>query len=492
MRQSRLVKRLEKLGNKERERFIRFVQSPYFNQHENTTRLLDLLMLAIEKGQDRYFQKEHLFKKLFPGEAYDEQQVYNVMTYLLRLYHRFLAHERMENQAYEESIMTLEEAYTNSQLDVFTNRAKYFEKQLQQQPTYDTQYYYTLFRYRTLWRDYTVNHVKRSDQKSGAQLLRSLDEFYILEKLRQCCLLRAHEMIMNTQYDFSMLSAVLDYVDKHWARFQHMPTIAAYYTVWQMLEESEEATHYQRLKALLLKHTDDYTFDTLNELYDFASNYCILKVNSGNRDFQKELFDIYKQSIKNETVLRNGKIDGWDYKNISTLGCHLEEFNWTYHFIETYKEKLLQTHQTNAYNYSLAYYHLSREDYDQARTLLLEVQFTEVQYHLGGNLLLMRSYYALDDIEALLSLLESMRIYIMRSKKMTVKEKRGYKNMLRFTKKLVQLKTDQMVMRTAEFTAKVEKLRDDIETNENVYAKSWILQQCKILLQGTAQKRMRM
>jgi hypothetical protein len=94
----------------------------------------------------------------------------------------------------------------------------------------------------------------------------------------------------------------------------------------------------------------------------------------------------------------------------------------------------------------------------------------------------MRSYYALDDVEALLSLLESMRIYIMRSKKMTVKEKKGYKNMLRFTKKMVQLKSDQVVMRVEEFRGKVEKLHSDVQSSANVYAKSWILQQCQELI----------
>ena len=262
-------------------------------------------------------------------------------------------------------------------------------------------------------------------------------------------------------------------------RYQDAPTIVAYYTVIKMLDDIENPEHYTKLKNLLSDHEKEYTKANLNELYNFASNYCVSRVNRGDKNFQKELFNIYQRSVKNKTVLSNGRIAGWDYKNIATLGCHLKEFNWTYHFIEDHKDKLIESHKVNAYNYSLAFYYASKRDFDKASDLLLEVQFTELQYHLGGNLLLVRCYYELGNMEALFSLLESLRIYVIRSKKMTTKEKKGYNSMIRFAKKIVHLKAERIAMSKKEFELKAQKLEQDIATNSNVYAKSWLLEKSR-------------
>jgi len=478
MRQSRLVKRLENLDSRQKEQFSKFVNSPYFNQHDKTVKLLNLIFIALEKQKPTNLERAKIFQKLYPQEKYEEQKLHNVMSYLMRLYHRFLALQRFEGQEFEESVSTLEQAYKESELDVFTNRSKLFEKTIKDHLTTDSHYYLSVFRYHTLRRDYHIQNVKRADQESGQKWIDALDDFYVLEKLRQSCNLKAHEMIMNTSYDFTLLTPMMQHIAVNWEHYQQSPTIAAYYTILKMLDDSNNPEHYQQLKQLLLEYSDAYTYEHLNELYNFASNYCILKINTGNVDFQSELLDIYKQTVKTETVLRNGKIAGWDYKNISTLGCHLGEFNWTYHFIESHKDKLIQSHQNNAYNYSLAYYHFTKKDYDEASALLLQVQFTEMQYHMGGNLLLMRSYYELENIDALFSLLESMRIYIIRSQKMTTKEKRGYKNLLRFAKKLVTIKSDKIAMTQKEFLKKMNKLQDEIDGTDNIYAKSWLVSKC--------------
>ncbi|MEN0051953.1 MAG: hypothetical protein AAF806_33110, partial [Bacteroidota bacterium] len=283
---------------------------------------------------------------------------------------------------------------------------------------------------------------------------------------------------VNADYDFTFLKNIESYIAANEDRYKDAPTIIAYYTIVKMLDDIENPAHYTALKKLLLENEERYTPENLNELYNFASNYCITRVNKGDKKFQRELFAIYQQSVKNETVLVNGRIAGWDYKNIAALGCHLKEFKWTYHFIEDYKDQLIESHRVNAYYYSLAFYHACREDFDKASDLLLEVQFTEVQYYLGGNLLLIRCYYEMNNTEALFSLLESLRIYVIRSKKMTTKEKKSYNNMIRFAKKIIYLKTERIALDKKEFERKARKLEQDISSNDNIYAKSWLLEKC--------------
>ena len=331
-------------------------------------------------------------------------------------------------------------------------------------------------------RDYKINNVSRYDQSSAQEMLNYLDQFYIAEKLKHSALLTAHQMITNTQYEFELLDEVLTHVELKWDYYKTQPTIAAYYTILKMLLDEYSHEYYQQLKTLLQEHASQYSRKDLTELYNFTSNYCILRINKGDKDFENELFETYQQALEREVLFVNGKIDGWVYKNIATLGCHLKAYKWTFDFIEDHKALLSEKHRNNAYNYSLAYYYLSKQNYSEAQKLLLDVQFTETQYHLGGNLLLIRSYYEEEDYETLLSLLESMRLYVMRSKRMTVKEKKGYKNFIRHTKKLVQLTAEADYMAKSDLYKKIGTLKEKVEESDNIYAKSWILSKCALLL----------
>ncbi len=473
MNQSRLVKSLEKLSNREKELFHDFVISPYFNQHEKTIELLSLILEELPKASPQ-LSRMSIFQRLFPKKKYDEQKLHNVMSYLMRLFHRFLAFQQFEGTIFEEQLSTIEKSYTDSRWDMFKNRSKFFERTAKQYKKLDSEYHHAQYRYHYMMGKYKNNHISRSDTKTFQGMLHHLDNYYVLEKLKQSCELTAHQMIMNTTYDFGFLDDLLKYMDRHWEFYEKHATIASYYTILRMLNEDDNPRYYKHLKVLIKDHSSSYTRDDHNLIHNFASNFCILRINRGDKDYEKELFELYQQGLENEVLLENGSLDSWVYKNITTLGCRLKQFGWTKDFIEDYREKLSDSQSENAYNYNLAVYYFSMDSYDQAQSLLLRVQFTEVQYHLGGNFLLIRTYYAQDDTEALLSLLETMRLYVLRSKKMTTKEKKGYMNLFRFTKKLVYLRYEYPMLKSEDFEKRVSTLSEKIKTTDNVIGRSWL------------------
>lgn len=480
MRQSRIVKIIENLSTRQQEQFKNFVSSPYFNQHEKTIELLEIILSELNRKRPR-LDKQKVFAQLFPKKAYKEQNLHNVMSYLMRLYHRFLAIQSFEKKSLSNALSTVQEAYENGQLEVFKNRAKLLSKSLEKEEVRDEHYYYTYYQLNQLLRDFKVNHVNRSDNTSGQELLNYLDHYYLLERLRQTWLLTAHQMIMNTQYDFGYIDFILEHIQRHWKVYQQHFTIAAYYTVLMMFREQESETHYEQLTTLLKTKVSHFSNIDLNHLHNAASNYCISKINAGINKYKSELFKLYKEGLRNEILLENGKLYDWVYKNIVTLGCNLEEYNWTYEFIHKYQDSLKGIHKENAYNYSLAYYYQSKKEYDKALTLLNTVKFTEVQYHMGGNILLLRTHYELDNTEAIFSLLESLRIYIIRSKKMTTTIRKSYLNLIRFTKQLVSIRTEKDFLSTAAFQKKLENLILKLSANNNVHTKAWLLGKCEEL-----------
>ena len=88
MKQSRIVKHIGELSQNEREKFNLFIKSPYFNQHKPTTKLLSIILKHLKKPASD-FSREKVCAQLFPKQAYDDQKLHNVMSYLMKLFHQF-------------------------------------------------------------------------------------------------------------------------------------------------------------------------------------------------------------------------------------------------------------------------------------------------------------------------------------------------------------------------------------------------------------------
>ncbi len=480
MQQSKLVQHLEALPNKERERFRTFVYSPYFNQHEKTIQLLDLLLDYIDGKESNALTREWVFNKLFPRESYDEQQMHNVMSYLKKLYHKFLAVRHFEEESLQEQLYTVEQAYSFNQYDLMKNRSRQLEKKLEKYPYRNSEYFHTNYRLNNLLGFYRGNHVDRSVSTIFQNMLYHLDKFFIIEKLRNCCHLTANSMLMNTKYDYGFLDELLGYIENDWPYFEQEHGIVLYYNILMSLKDEQNPEYYEKLKELLNNQLRHFSRREVNDLYSFSYNYCIRQINLGNSEYQRELFELYQEGVKKELLINNGILSEWDYKNVVTLGCKLREFNWTEKFIYDYKEKLPASKRENAYKYNLANLFYNKYQYDEALETLLHVEFTDVKYHLATTFLLLRTYYALEDTEALLSLIETFRVYVIRNKKMTTDQKKGYTNFLRFAKKLVLLKHQASTFSRKSLIEKVENLAQKIKQTSNVINKYWLLEECQV------------
>ena len=258
---------------------------------------------------------------------------------------------------------------------------------------------------------------------------------------------------------------------------QNEYSVRLYYTIYLSLTQPENPAHYHDLKEMLAHELDCFPKMEATDLFSFANNYCIQKINSGNTYFQKELFDLYKRGLEAQLLFQNGVLSEWNYKNIATLGASLKEFLWTEDFLHAYKVYVPASKRENAFMYNLANLYYHKGLYDETLETLRTVQFTDIKYHLNTYFLVLRTHYAKQDTEALLSLVETFRIYVIRNQKMTTSEKRSYTNFLRFAKKLAMLK-HQPVLGIKGKEAALKSLALKIQDAEPIINKQWLLEEC--------------
>lgn len=479
MAQSKIIQYINNFPTRKQERFRQFVNSPYFNQHKKTKELLNIIIKQLKRKKPK-IGKEDLFPQLFPNEPYDEQKLFNVMSYLKKMYQKFLACEYLEEHEEEMELLTLEGAFKDqSTKSILKNRAKHLEKKLQHEAQKDIQSYYKNYRINFLLGFHEEEYTGKNNQSTLQSMLDHFDQYYIAQKLKMCCLAHANTLDENVEYDFSFLTELIDFIEVNWPRFKQNIHIRLYYNVYMSQKKNSEK-YYKELMEIFNQEFDQLSKDDQKHLYDAARNFCVRQINVGNADYREVLFGMYQEGEKNKMLMTKGTISEWEYKNIVTLGCFLKEFDYVERFLEENRQYLPSDKKDNAYSFNRANLFFYKKQYEKVLETLMHVHFSDVKYHINGTVLLLRTYYKMGDTEALLSSIETFRIFIIRNKDMATSKKRGYTNFLRFKKKLVLLKHNAPYHSKENFNTKMDKLRQEIEETEQLFNKSWLLQECKV------------
>ena len=144
----------------------------------------------------------------------------------------------------------------------------------------------------------------------------------------------------------------------------------------------------------------------------------------------------------------------------------VKEYQWVENFIQIHTKSLPKEKRDNALTYNLAKVYFSQKKYNQVIEQLREVEYKNHVYALGGKLILLKTYYELQEYIALDSLIDSFRIYIRRNKIISREVKQQYLNMLRFVKKLSStIPGDKKAL---------EKIRAQIDKCKALAGKKWL------------------
>ncbi len=281
MQESKLVKYLAEMDARTQERFRLFVVSPYFNQHEKTIQLLDYVFRHMEKKPANLDRKK-VFAYLFPSEVYSEQGLFNVMSNLKKLYHRFLAQEQLDKQTFEQDLLLLDSAYENNLFSLLKNRGKQLTKRLDTYPYKDSDFYQTQFRYFKRMGYYLGQYEDRTKVSMLQDMMDHLDRYFLLEKLKNGVHMTANMLMVNSQFDLRMLDYLLDFYQQHEEEFVEDLSIELYYTILMSLRENENTGHYEKLKSLLNEQFDQSSPNEQSDLFAFANNYCVRRINLGD------------------------------------------------------------------------------------------------------------------------------------------------------------------------------------------------------------------
>jgi tetratricopeptide (TPR) repeat protein len=223
--------------------------------------------------------------------------------------------------------------------------------------------------------------------------------------------------------------------------FNDKPAIKIYLSIYQTLSGSDNQDVYFELLEQLQHYSHLFKQKEQRDMFVFAQNYCIKRINGGYEGAIEQMFDLYQMMVSKKLIYEGKFVSQPDFKNIITVGLRLNKIEWVEQFIADFKNDLNPEFAENASTYSQAWIHFSRKEYDKARRMLLKVEFNDVYYHLDSKSLLLKVYYEMSEFDAFFSLVDAFRIYLKRNKFISETQRNTYQNFVNMANKLMKMKS---------------------------------------------------
>lgn len=463
MKNSKLVELLSRLDYRERARLRKFILSPYFNENEDVARLLSVLISQNSES------REGIWEEIYPEELYDDLRLRHLMSDLMRLMERFLAIAEVEKRPgiMQAGLMRSLRKREAPRLYDFVWR-KYQRKN--RNSLMGSEVFLERYLLQAEHNSYLENTANRSGVTNLQHAVNDLDIFYLFNKLKYSCTILNNRKVVDIDFENALLDDILQHLEQ--ASFSDQPAISIYFEIYRMLTNPEDLEHYYAMKGLVEAHSQEFEHVEARDIYAFALNYCIGKINQGRSEFLREIFEWYSQGLEEKILLEKGRLSPWDYKNIVVVGLRLDESVWVDTFIHRYRDLIPQEHRENAFTYNLAKLHFSRNEYGDVLKLLQKVEYEDVFYNLDSKVMQLKIYYEMEEFEALDSLIDSFRTFLRRNRLISDHHRTNYLNLIRFVKKLSRLRPrDKKRLETLQKEiAATDQLADTNWLNEKVAA----------------------
>ncbi len=468
MRNTETWQYLAAFSAKERKQLRLWLISPAINRREEVVRLFDFLDKNLEKTMGREIKKDSAWAATFPGEPFDAKKMHYTAHYLLRLTQSHLAFLELEKDPQQQQLL-LCKSLKKRGLDI------YFEREIRtldgihaRQPhAADAESHLARHQFYAERHDF-LSRRSRTAELPLQPLLDTLGDFYFATLLRYACSALTRSTVANQHFQLKLLPEVLRFLTENLPDPETSPAIAVYFRCYRLLDGSGGDVDFFELKTFLEEHWRKFPLAEIRDIWLLAINFGIRRINSGQKNFIRETFELYRDGLEKNILPGDGPLTDFTYKNIARLGLGLEEFDWTERFLTDARRFLDPASRDNIFQYGMAMFHFHLKNYDAAMQILTAVELDDVFLNLDARSMLLRIYFEKNFHDALESLLDSFQTFIKRQKNLGYQAE-NYLNLIRFTRQILRLPP------SSDPAARL-KIRAEVEATSALAEKKWVLE----------------
>ena len=181
-----------------------------------------------------------------------------------------------------------------------------------------------------------INSGNRLQESNLMGISRVFDEYYFLTKLQLYCAYLSHSKIINPEMldyssdDFLLIREIIHLVETN---ILSTPQVQIYNQLRKLFEKIEEPspssdTQYQNVLGLINDHAASLTSRDLEEIYSFLANYCIRRLNKGEKHYGLNYFLISIKLLGLQYQVKKKKkkiLPGIVFRNMIVSALKLKE-----------------------------------------------------------------------------------------------------------------------------------------------------------------------
>lgn len=460
---SKLIRLYISLDEAEIRQFKKWVKSPVHNQHKDVQTLFEYLFTRQEINSNNT-KRERIFEYLYPKETINMARLRHIMSFATEVLENFISYKETTLSEQNTAIALVTALRKRNLKKDAQKQEQDARKILETQIIQNEDYYWSKYQLEVeLFRLETTG-----DRPAHTNLQAVMDNaasFFVLSALRYACTSISHQNLYKTTYQIPFLEPILQAIEQ--GNYSDNNAVLLYHACYLSLTQPDEDSHYELLKSYLLRFSNVLPKEEFKEIYEAAVNYCIKRLNKGNRHYSEEAFDLYMQGIENHALLdKEGFLSHFAYKNIVAIGLHLGKTEQIENFIPQGEQLLHPDHRENYILYNTAKFYFATKNYDKAIRLLISMEFDDLFMTLDAKMMLLKIYVMEQNFDLAESFVHSFTQYLRRKSDMSYHQK-GYLNTVRLTQKIIHVFGKE----------EKEQLVEEIKNTDPLPEKKWLLSQ---------------
>lgn len=486
MQKSKLINLLRLLSKGQMKRAEQFLLSPYHNTNTTLVKLFQYLKPHHPFFDSPQLDKEVVFKHLRPDTVFEDKKIRTLMSKLVQQLECFISFEELKNEDFIQKQLQIKFYAGKAPYRIFERAIKAQINTLEKQPYRDTEYYYQLhwLNHELFYHPDTQKYT--TDVTSISEVMHAVDMSFSLYKLRYASeMLMRPRLISSKDIEIHYLSEVQKIGKEKLS--QNTPLIELYLTIIELLKEEIDESLFKECVTSFKQQIGLMNEFDKSKAYTTLINLAVQMLNEGKMEYGLYTFELYKVALVHNLYLYKGKISHTKFINIAVVGAGIQKFDWVKDFIKNHQNDLEEKYKNDALNMAWAFwhYHYARfqkelESYEKALDCLRQIPFSSEIFNLRIRSLQARIFFEFhflqkNDENVLFYHLQAFKKYLARNLIITKKRKNAYSEFIKFTMKIVKLKTGESTKTTPQL------LKKQILSTSNMAMKHWLVQKLEEL-----------
>ena len=464
--------------------FEKFISSPFFNKGRNYVPFFRQLKRFYPGFDNEKMTPEYIYAKMYPGKKFNKQILWNMTSRMLAMAEDFLMHVSLRKNKFVREQQIAEEFLERKLSDYQNKKVSDMEAALEK--TGFGSYYFrneaqlANARIANLYLEDTQHLIyKHLINKGEYVIMNFMKEISdIIAAMEASSNMYSNELETNLPFKFVkglQLEKVIDYAYSN--NFKYAPIFEMYYLSIMIVLEFEKPEYFFKLKKLFEENYNSFAQEEKYEWIIGLTNYCVEKINTGNHEFRKTIFELDKFKLREGIVFPSRFMSKTLYLQILGNALAVKETQWAKEYIEKYIPRLKPSYQKPMQALSYACMNYLVKDYDKVLEYLGKVKFVDAIDKVYVKSIYIRTFYDLGEFEIFLNQIDSMKHFLNKNKMLGDYFKRTYSKTLNYLTKLLQVREKNDYI-------EAEMLENTIKGEKQIQMSEWMLEKIAEIRKG--------